>query len=719
MKTTFKKIMSIMLTAMILITCTAIPAMAEEASNVLEGKKQAALINDDRFEVSIEIPGGDAEVKHDEVILMVDGSYSMDEEWEEMKETILTIGETVLDGSGHTTLTLMSFGISPNVVLEEIKTVDELAAKLPSKPGGLLYGRSATNCDGAFEGIQWYLDEHDETLGEVNVIFLSDGGANLNSQPVDWIATAGKLAAKNALAVQQDEFNQVVLGNAVISDASKTVYGENLDEMLDKWAFVIAQEAVLGELDAQLKELDPASDEYVAVKAQFDAELAKSNEAANYVTGMFNATNEAGKTNAQQWVIEVYKDFYAFRGLTEGEKYPVYVAEYAYVDYQNETNFRLNNTFYYVLGLSGISTDTISGVKGYYAAEEAAKAALHEKIDNLYIVRYGKDHRSNWMTEVPNSTFVQSDSVSTLTEALQETLQVLALTPYNNVVVTDYMSKWVNLDPSTIKIVNVVDGQVLWTITDGWAEGVTPLTEKETPVVVELVDPADYNAGGADVIGNENGDIYKLTWYIKDGALLRSDNYKIVYEVEVDTDEKDYVIGTDYPANGNTDLTYEDPTGKNIINKIVVPKVKTIPTSVSVQKVWEDEDNIDGYRPDSVTIVLIADGEKTDRTLVLNAENNFAGTFSNLPVNKNGVAIVYTVEELEVEYYESSITGNATDGFVITNTYIPDTIIDDEDIPLNPPPTGDNITVTMWIAVAAICGAFVVMNAKKTDKTDA
>ncbi|MBO5779356.1 MAG: VWA domain-containing protein, partial [Clostridia bacterium] len=280
MKTTLKKMMAIMLAAMILIACTSISVMADEEASVLEGNKQATLLEDDRYEVSIEIPGGDAEVKHDEIILMVDGSYSMDEEWDEMKETIITIGETVLDGSGHTTLTLMSFGISPNVVLEEIKTVEELAAKLPTKPGGLLYGRSATNCDGAFEGIQWYLDEHDETLGEANVIFLSDGGANMNSEKVDWIAAAGKISASNALAVQQDEFNQVVLGNAVISDASKTVYGDQLDEMLAKWKFVFDQEIVLGNLDAQMKALDPASEEYAAVKAQFDAELASSIEAS-------------------------------------------------------------------------------------------------------------------------------------------------------------------------------------------------------------------------------------------------------------------------------------------------------------------------------------------------------------------------------------------------------------------------------------------------------
>ncbi|MBO5745125.1 MAG: VWA domain-containing protein, partial [Clostridia bacterium] len=183
----------------------------------LEGSKFAEKIEKDRYGVSVNVPGGDGDNKHDEVIVMVDGSYSMDEEWEDMKKAIVAIGESVLDGTGVTQLTLMSFGISPNVVLEHVKTVEELERTLPTKPGGLLYGRSATNCDGAFEGITNYIDEHDETLKDTFVIFLSDGGANLNSEKVDWIATAGKISASNALSVQKAEFNQVVLGNAVIS----------------------------------------------------------------------------------------------------------------------------------------------------------------------------------------------------------------------------------------------------------------------------------------------------------------------------------------------------------------------------------------------------------------------------------------------------------------------------------------------------------------------
>src|SRR5699024_1686909 len=45
-------------------------------------------------------------------------------------------------------------------------------------------------------------------------------------------------------------------------------------------------------------------------------------------------------------------------------------------------------------------------------------------------------------------------------------------------------------------------------------------------------------------------------------------------------------------------------------------------TSVNVVKAWEDANNQDGIRPDSITVKLLADGEATGQTVELNAENN-------------------------------------------------------------------------------------------------
>ena len=97
-------------------------------------------------------------------------------------------------------------------------------------------------------------------------------------------------------------------------------------------------------------------------------------------------------------------------------------------------------------------------------------------------------------------------------------------------------------------------------------------------------------------------------------------------------------------------------------------------TAVSVEKVWDDADDQDGMRPDEITVRLLADGQKTDRALTLNADNDWAGSFSDLAVYNAGQPIAYTVEEEAVTGYQPSITGDAATGFTITNTHTPETI---------------------------------------------
>ena len=69
------------------------------------------------------------------------------------------------------------------------------------------------------------------------------------------------------------------------------------------------------------------------------------------------------------------------------------------------------------------------------------------------------------------------------------------------------------------------------------------------------------------------------------------------------------------------------------------------PTKVNVSKEWEDGNNQDGIRPESVTDKLHADGDDTGQELVLNEDNGWAGSFENLAANKAGNEIVYSVEE--------------------------------------------------------------------------
>ena len=95
------------------------------------------------------------------------------------------------------------------------------------------------------------------------------------------------------------------------------------------------------------------------------------------------------------------------------------------------------------------------------------------------------------------------------------------------------------------------------------------------------------------------------------------------------------------------------------------------PETVSIQgtKTWEDGDNQDGLRPEQITVKLLADGVETGQTTTATAANNWTYEFSNLPKNKAGQAITYSVAEEAVQGYTSTVKG-----YDISNSHTPETI---------------------------------------------
>ncbi|MDO5027449.1 MAG: Cna B-type domain-containing protein, partial [Tissierellia bacterium] len=98
-------------------------------------------------------------------------------------------------------------------------------------------------------------------------------------------------------------------------------------------------------------------------------------------------------------------------------------------------------------------------------------------------------------------------------------------------------------------------------------------------------------------------------------------------------------------------------------------------TSVQVTKAWDDANDQDGKRPESVKIVLLADGKETEKFLELSAKDKWAGSFTDLDEYKDGKKIVYTIKEVELENgYTASIAGNSDKGFIVTNSRSPELI---------------------------------------------
>jgi len=515
-----KKLFTIAFIVGIIFSTIIFSTNAEETDGVDLVSKNSYVndINRGEYKIELKIPGQDEKNLHDEIILMVDGSYSLDEEWPKMKEAIIEIAKTVLNGNGNTQLTLMAFGMGDNEVITHVKNVSTLENYLGELPGTLLYGRSSTNCEAGFTGVMEYINNHDNSLNEAHVIFISDGRTNTDETPYNFYNWKNNTWLKYSI-------NTIISGSLEYECLHIMNGGNKSNAFLKVFSKYTSIEEVLN-------------------NATYEEKLA--------------------------WANQAWEDVYNYSNLNKNTEYPVSDAERAFIKYDKTNNTYIQNLFYYALIGRKYPNQTIRTTK---AGNELAE---HNKVKRLYMVDY--DNYTAWMdTGITSSksTFIKSNGISGLINALDSVLTNLSTTPYNDVVITDYMSKWVNLDLNSIKIVNDATNEIIYTIKDGWLidESLRP-TKKDTPIVIEKVSSDKYIYGGNNVIGNTNSDIYKITWYVKEGALLRKENYHLEYIVNMDTNEYNFEYNKEYPTNGTTNVTYIDENNNKIIENIKVPSGK-------------------------------------------------------------------------------------------------------------------------------------------------
>lgn len=94
--------------------------------------------------------------------------------------------------------------------------------------------------------------------------------------------------------------------------------------------------------------------------------------------------------------------------------------------------------------------------------------------------------------------------------------------------------------------------------------------------------------------------------------------------------------------------------------------------TIKVSKVWDDAENQDGIRPDSVTVTLTG-SNNSKYTAKLNKENNWTYTFEGLFCKADGATIKYEVSEKDVAGYTPSIK-ETEGGYIITNAHKPETV---------------------------------------------
>lgn len=139
-------------------------------------------------------------------------------------------------------------------------------------------------------------------------------------------------------------------------------------------------------------------------------------------------------------------------------------------------------------------------------------------------------------------------------------------------------------------------------------------------------------------------------------------------------------LAENLPAkNGDAEIVYrwiEEAVSGYILTETTDGDTTTLTntkvTSLTVRKEWNDGNNEQGLRPQSIDMTLMA-GETAVVKVTLNAENGWTGTVENLPVSENGVAIQYDWTEPVIANYaqESKTTADGVTVFRNRITRVP------------------------------------------------
>jgi LPXTG-motif cell wall-anchored protein len=128
---------------------------------------------------------------------------------------------------------------------------------------------------------------------------------------------------------------------------------------------------------------------------------------------------------------------------------------------------------------------------------------------------------------------------------------------------------------------------------------------------------------------------------------------------------------------------------------------------ISGKKTWYHGANPAVKRPDSITVIIKADGAIVTQRLIT-AADHWAWSFMLPKYGRDGKEIVYTVNEARFENYVKTV-----DGYNLINTYMPGHNTDEPWPPgASLPKTDDNSNLAFWLAFmgASLFGlAFVII----------
>lgn len=244
---------------------------------------------------------------------------------------------------------------------------------------------------------------------------------------------------------------------------------------------------------------------------------------------------------------------------------------------------------------------------------------------------------------------------------------------------------------------------------DDDADGIRP-TAEEFAAKLQLLADGEQVSYEPEVTDNDDN-TFTITYI--GIPLTNADGEDIVYTLKEGAIEGYEAVGSDeVGVDGTLTNKHEPEPG---------PEPELI--DITVTKTWSDSNDADGKRPASITVNLLANGEKIDSHTITAAEQ-WTYTFTELPATVDGKDIVYTVAEDKVTDYETAIAGSADEGFTITNTYTP-TEPEPEPEPPAPEPepvipsTGDGTPVGALLGMgglAAMLAAVAFLRMRRRDE---
>ena len=201
----------------------------------------------------------------------------------------------------------------------------------------------------------------------------------------------------------------------------------------------------------------------------------------------------------------------------------------------------------------------------------------------------------------------------------------------------------------------------------------------EDLVIKETTDVTEQYADKLNVVDNGDG-TYTATWtelpQWENGVsqtILLTD--RIAYHV-VEDQVEGYVAPTyANKDNNHTDIDEGAATDRAYDRGTITNALTTELIDIPVTKVWNDNNNEESLRPNSVNVVLYADGTPVATktiTTPANDQTEATVTFEGMRKYRDGSReeIAYTVKEEAVPGgYTATITGNQRDGLIITNTH--------------------------------------------------